>query len=737
MEFVTVDQMKRNTVNDVFAQKKEYFIIALTGKVGSNCSDVANRIRANADDLLPSPPQPGMHGLTSDEDREIRLIRRFYNDNRPDSFQVIHVRDVILTYLLEEKNSWERNEDIANSWDECNKAANQTSGLAIDSADEAREYVDAIKNFSYSSGLMSGTPSLVELQKFITKWLPTYGEELKRRLASKYTVLFQRFGNELRLFGSLNTEDWSGVWEKWYQEQNSRSSSEHPIYCIAARINTFIKILRRDGSIENKKNPLPIVIDSIKNIYESNYLKDRYSAYYLVSISCDENERIQRLIRDAEKGYTSEMVEWIDYNERPSQSSKKIHQFLEIVCRNLKDTEQTEYINLFQQHIEHLMNKDSCRNKVLESLKQCICNSKTWKETIAAIRNTMKNNDREGQLHKEFLSMGITRSLQKYYWEILDDVLRVFVYLNGLYPFFVQDVESCIQNADIFLADTEKGVYKPKLNYQLMRYISLILHPGIVTPTPIERCMQIAYAAKANSGCISRQVGAVTTDASYNILSLGWNDVPCGQTSCIYRNLVDLSRQIDKPAYSDYEYDEADEFQRYISKYNFDTNEIKKQLCGLPASFCFKDIHYRITGDKNPMDARSMHGEEKALSNCDQQRVKGGFLFTTSSPCEMCAKNAKNHQIKKIYYIEPYPGISQKHCCNSGVEDNRAQYVLYEGAIGRAYTQLYTPILPYKDELYLRGFPESFKKSEKGEEKATQPVESKNTPKAKYIRKTM
>lgn len=56
-------------------------------------------------------------------------------------------------------------------------------------------------------------------------------------------------------------------------------------------------------------------------------------------------------------------------------------------------------------------------------------------------------------------------------------------------------------------------------------------------------------------------------------------------------------------------------------------------------------------------------------------------------------------------HIEPYPGISQRHVCNSGDPNNRAQYILFEGAIGRAYTQLYTPILPYKDELSLRGFP--------------------------------
>lgn len=34
---------------------------------------------------------------------------------------------------------------------------------------------------------------------------------------------------------------------------------------------------------------------------------------------------------------------------------------------------------------------------------------------------------------------------------------------------------------------------------------------------------------------------------------------------------------------------------------------------------------------------------------------------------------------------------------NSGI--NRPTMKLFYGAIGRAYTQLYTPIIPYKDEI--------------------------------------
>ena len=97
-----------------------------------------------------------------------------------------------------------------------------------------------------------------------------------------------------------------------------------------------------------------------------------------------------------------------------------------------------------------------------------------------------------------------------------------------------------------------------------------------------------------------------------------------------------------------------------------------------------------------------MHGEEKALATCGKE-CENGFLFTTSSPCEMCSKNAKNHKIKCIYYIEPYPGISEDQYSRSGDKENVAKHILFTGAIGRAYTQMYTPIMPHKDILRCMG----------------------------------
>ena len=180
------------------------------------------------------------------------------------------------------------------------------------------------------------------------------------------------------------------------------------------------------------------------------------------------------------------------------------------------------------------------------------------------------------------------------------------------------------------------------------------------------------------------------------------SDAPCGAESCIRRNLFDLFRNHDEGAYSEYElYDP--EFRKYIKQIEkvFDENR-KQGLQGLPFAFCFKDIYQNIIQQKDQIYTRALHGEERALSMCENEKVKGGNLFTTSSPCELCAKKIKEAGIKKVYYIEQYKGISQTHIINIG--KNRAEFILFTGATGLAYVKFYTPLMPYKDELKSLGY---------------------------------
>ena len=276
--------------------------------------------------------------------------------------------------------------------------------------------------------------------------------------------------------------------------------------------------------------------------------------------------------------------------------------------------------------------------------------------------------------------------------------------LSGYEAFVSQNIQSCIERADIHInnrgtvAALEHTPDLKALAGYLVKYVSLIQHPGLVTPTRVERCMQAAYVAKLNSGCISRQVGAVVTDENYSIKSVGWNDVPLGQVPCLLRKAETIILEHDdKEAFSDYER-KTSKFVEHIRKTFAEINS--PQLKGRNVSFCFKDAYNSIHKSDNQVHTRSLHAEENAFLQISKHGglgLQGGALFSTASPCELCAKKAYQIGIKTIYYIDPYPGISVTHILASG--KHRPTMELFVGAIGEAYHRLYTPILPYKDEL--------------------------------------
>ena len=273
---------------------------------------------------------------------------------------------------------------------------------------------------------------------------------------------------------------------------------------------------------------------------------------------------------------------------------------------------------------------------------------------------------------------------------------------NSINDFYRINIEKTIEIADIHINNPDSKTKDFSLTKrQIIRYIGLIMHPGIVPPTRIEYCMQAAYDSKLNSGCLSRQVGAVITDQDYNIISTGWNTTPSNQIPCSLRSLLTIVRddKDDETGMSEFERTDKEyrEFLRSkVSDIDFSL------LHGRNCSYCFKDAYNAFKGQQNQVYTRSVHAEEMAFlqsSIIGAPTVCGGYLFTTASPCELCSKKACHTGIKKIYYIDQYPGISYKHILNCG--DNPPQMIPFSGAIGRAYTQLYTQVLPYKDELYM------------------------------------
>lgn len=286
----------------------------------------------------------------------------------------------------------------------------------------------------------------------------------------------------------------------------------------------------------------------------------------------------------------------------------------------------------------------------------------------------------------------------------IDDIEYTDSDIEADKTYSMQDIQGCLQRADIYLSNADgdsKVSMLLNLTNQIVRLISLMKRPGIITPTALERCMQIAYTAKLNSGCISRQVGALVTDKHFSVKAIGWNDTPHGQVPCNLRNRDDLLNGLDGKAYSNYEKNNEIYLENFRKR---NTRYIKIAETGRNVSYCFKSEYNSIDGKNNQVHTRSLHAEENAflqISKYGGQGIYGGFLFTTASPCELCAKKAYQLGIERIYYIDPYPGISISHILEGGTSDPYME--LFSGAIGRSFHKLYTPIMAYKDELNALG----------------------------------
>ncbi|MEY7479027.1 deoxycytidylate deaminase, partial [Citrobacter freundii] len=97
---------------------------------------------------------------------------------------------------------------------------------------------------------------------------------------------------------------------------------------------------------------------------------------------------------------------------------------------------------------------------------------------------------------------------------------------------------------------------------------------------------------------------------------------------------------------------------------------------------------------------RALHAEENAflqLAKYGGIGIVGGKLYTTASPCELCAKKAYQLGISEVVFIDPYPGITQDHIINIGTMPPKL--IQFRGAIGKAYHRLYEQIIPIKDDL--------------------------------------
>lgn len=292
--------------------------------------------------------------------------------------------------------------------------------------------------------------------------------------------------------------------------------------------------------------------------------------------------------------------------------------------------------------------------------------------------------------------------------------------------FFSPDISRCVTESELHIRFYEEDSATTFKTYteQWMKYISLILRPGIVAPTRDERCMSMAYVAKFNSGCISRQVGCVITGSDYTIKSVGWNDPPAPQLPCSLRFVDELCdderckqcsekneiyskfEMTDRKHYKVKDEDgnvvlEGDGFRDCLS---IETGgSLGKVLeAGQSYPYCFRSRYNKYKGNKDAVNTRSLHAEENTMLRITKMGglgLDGGIMFVTASPCILCSKKAYQIGIKEIVYLDPYTDIAPELILMCGYDQPKLRPFM--GAIGETFYKLYQPFMPYKDELAL------------------------------------
>lgn len=576
---------KDKAIDNIYEEREKFIIVGLTGRTGSGCTTVSKILSTEIFEEL-NLHEPKTTDFDTNDQRKYQIVYSYIKQHWSPFFR-ISMTDVIFSFIIQESfdNLIDKLSDIIGK----ELAKNISNELNAKFPNLRAEYLYLNKEISKIFGtdihldrsnrnnLKIAYNILIRLSSIQSKFREVmnnniYIDKSNNTTVSTFTYCLQEFGNRIRNHGDINPDkEFSGI----------------HMFALARRANDFIKAVQAVNKANN--HPTFICLDAIRSPYEATYFQDRYSSFYLVAVSTDDNERIRRL---GEK-LSHEQIKALDSKEYPSK---------------LKD--ESRFTN--------------------------------------------------------------------------------------------QDIGACLQLADIYLYNPyESTNEKYFITELIVKYITLMKHPGLITPTSVERCMQIAYNAKLNSGCLSRQVGAVITDSHYSVKAVGWNSVAEGQVPCNLRNAENYLINKDKSSFSTYELENQEFIDHMHKEYKrkIGLSSLKGRLC----SYCFKDEYEQITLQKNQVHTRSLHAEENAFLQIVKyggEGIQGGKLFTSASSCVLCSKKAFQLGIKDIFYIDPYPDIATSHILSFGKDKTKCPKChLFYGAIGRAYTCLYTQRIAIKDEL--------------------------------------
>ena len=641
-------------VEEMYKQRKDFVIVALTGITGSGCSDLAY--------IMASPFDAWKDSLRSTEKvAELRggskgdmVFQREYDlcyhvcEKQYQPFEVIKYRNVLLLSTLEVlaskcgnpasmrdamadlvKQKFDKSHEIPEDVDDKqyvvdnNITAEQLIGFGMD--DDLCKWVLEVAGIDKQQNKRNYRRHLYELyrdQKF-QGFCESFYDELKRRDYYAKNFFVSRLATSLR-----------GTGDPRERISSTDYKSNDYIFTVADKINCLIK-----GYHEvYPDKPRRFVIDSVRNSMEILYLRERYNAFYMIAMHNDNNE-VSMIRQKVSKSMFGEDWEYLNEDAQAAVSIKttKMMNLSSVEC-GMEDFEDGRFYG--------------------PDISRCVT---------------------ESEIHIAHHQLS----------EISDGTL---------------------ENVPRFYTTAE----------QWMKFYALIIRPGLITPSRDERCMSVAYVAKFNSGCISRQVGCTIVDQNASILSVGWNDPPSKQLPCQLRYADELChcgeegykyvKETETRLFSTFELygmvkptDKTKQPREFVSHMKEDIKEdtiAALQEQGLRYPYCFRSRYNSFKGPKDQVNTRSLHAEENTMlriAKSGGHGLDGGIMYVTASPCVLCSKKAFQIGITEIVYLDPYTDIAPELILSCGYDQPKLRPFM--GAIGETFYKLYKPFMPYKDEL--------------------------------------
>ena len=272
------------SIETLYSNRKNFVVIGLTGRTGAGCSTTAKMLSDTIDKIkIPRPLRSN-----ANEERKYRICYDFVHKNwKP--FIWVQIKDIIASFILD--NDFESFKEYAVeilakgtiSREQVEKILEEQIKEDYEVLYKHRLEIKALRKKTEDEETVNKKDILErreQAENFYFNILPPFTDKLKTHLGSltgdTYTSFFQKAGDNIRSSGNALIEK--------YDSKN--------IHRLAIRVNKVIKIFT--NKYRHQKN-VYIVIDAIRNPFEAVFFRERYSAFYLLSINTPEEDRVHRL----------------------------------------------------------------------------------------------------------------------------------------------------------------------------------------------------------------------------------------------------------------------------------------------------------------------------------------------------------------------------------------------------------------------------------------------------------